>query len=191
MTLVVETGTGSPASESYASVADGAARAAKFGLTWPADTTAAEQALRRATRYIDATYRTRFIGRRLKGRDQALEWPRDGAFVTVDGPDNYAHYGYYGGAALVQLPSTAIPPELIAATIEAAVLEASTPGGLVETVPQGVVKKVTVGDVGTEFFEPKSTLVGGTSRLEALNLDAILAVLLSAYSGYTARVSRA
>ena len=84
MALIVETGTGSSSAESFASVAQADTRLALFGNTaWGSLATAAkEQALRRATAYMEQAFRTRWRGTRLL-RDQALSWPRYG--VEVDG----------------------------------------------------------------------------------------------------------
>ena len=84
MPLIVETGTGDAAAESYISVAAATARHVALGNdAWAAlaSDTIREQALRRATAYMEQAYRTRWIGRRLN-RTQALSWPRWG--VTVD-----------------------------------------------------------------------------------------------------------
>ncbi len=85
MTLIVENGTGLANAESYISVADADARHAAFGNdTWTGTDAVKEAALRRATAYMEQTYRQRWKGTRLK-RDQALSWPRYGA--QVDGFD--------------------------------------------------------------------------------------------------------
>lgn len=76
MPLVVEDGTGLANAESYISVADADARHAAFGNSaWSGDNAAKEAALRRATAYIEQTYRGRWTGRRMTSV-QALSWPR-------------------------------------------------------------------------------------------------------------------
>lgn len=83
--LVVEDGLGRSDAESYISVADADARQSGLGnAAWAGDETAKEQALRRATAYIEQRYRQRWRGTKLL-RDQALSWPRYGA--VVDGWD--------------------------------------------------------------------------------------------------------
>lgn len=79
MALVVETGTGSAAAESYASVAEADAyHAARGAVAWAALTTAAkEEALRRATDFLLGAYRRRWRGARMTDA-QALDWPRYG-----------------------------------------------------------------------------------------------------------------
>lgn len=81
MSLEVETGTGSATAESYCSVADADARHTAFGNAgWTGADTVKEQALRKATAYIEQAYRDRWKGTKLY-RAQALSWPRYGAIV--------------------------------------------------------------------------------------------------------------
>lgn len=76
MALVVEDGTGKSNAESYVSVAEADARHLAFGNTgWTGADAAKEAALRRATAYMMASYRTRWLGTRVR-HDQALDWPR-------------------------------------------------------------------------------------------------------------------
>ncbi len=76
MSLVVEDGTGLANADSYLSVADATSYHASFGNdAWAAATSdAQEQALRRATQYVDANYS--FRGSPLT-TTQALAWPRN------------------------------------------------------------------------------------------------------------------
>jgi hypothetical protein len=84
MALVVETGTGSATAESFASVADADAYHTKFGNAgWAGTTGEKEIALRRATRFIESSYSTRWTGER-RTSAQALSWPRRWA-DTFDG----------------------------------------------------------------------------------------------------------
>jgi hypothetical protein len=84
MALIVEDGSGLSNSESYISVADADARQASVGndIWAPLSTAEKEEALRRATIYMTAAYRERWVGRR-NNLEQALEWPRYG--VSVEG----------------------------------------------------------------------------------------------------------
>lgn len=77
MALIVEDGTGLSTAESYISVADTDTRHSDSGQTnWALLSTAEkEQALRRATDYMEQAYRSRWKGTR-KERLQALSWPR-------------------------------------------------------------------------------------------------------------------
>lgn len=126
MALVVETGTGSASSESYASVSDCASYASARGLTFPASPEEpAEQALRRATQWLDAVYRYSFPGARTNGRDQALQWPRINAYDRED----------------EAIASDEVPREIIDACCEAAIRELASPGGLSPDVTPGQIEK--------------------------------------------------
>lgn len=77
--LVIEDGSGSnPAAESYATTAELADYAARFGLTVPPDVELQEVLLRRAAQAMNAMS---WRGRRVS-TSQALAWPRTG--VDVD-----------------------------------------------------------------------------------------------------------
>lgn len=174
MALVVEDGTGLSTAESYVSVADAVTYATKHGLTFaasPAD--AAEQALRRATAWLDGKYRTRFPGCRVNGRDQALEWPR---MYACDAE------GY-------EVASDAVPAEIVNATIEAAVRELASAGSLNPDVTPGRIKKRAKVDVieveyavGTGSVFEQKPVVGV--------IDGILSSLIGSYSPYVARAAR-
>lgn len=115
MALVVEDGSGLPAAESYLSVADFKAYCDARGVSYSAYTDAQiEQALRRGTAYLDATYLACFGGLRMQGRAQALEWPRSGATDV---------YGY-------PVASDDVPGEIEKATAEAAIRELASAGTL-------------------------------------------------------------
>lgn len=83
MAFVPETGAGLSNSNSYASVAQADSYFADRGNTeWAALTTAAkEQALIKATDFLEATYRSSWKGYRVSST-QALSWPR--VEVTAD-----------------------------------------------------------------------------------------------------------
>jgi hypothetical protein len=85
-TFVVETGTGSATANSYGAVADADQYHENYGdpAAWSALTDALKQLhLREATRYIDATFGTQWIGVRLE-KTQRLDWPQSGA-TDLDG----------------------------------------------------------------------------------------------------------
>ncbi len=77
MSLIVEDGSGLSNAESFTSVADASAyHAARGNTTWATiTTTEMEQALRRATDYMQQAYRSRWAGYRFT-ITQALDWPR-------------------------------------------------------------------------------------------------------------------
>lgn len=145
MSLVVENGTGLPNAESYVSVADATARHAALGNTgWATVATDAlrEQALRRATVYMEQAYRQRWKGTRLL-REQALSWPRYGA--QVDGAD---------------IASTVVPVD-VANTCADLALKAVAGDLNADVTPRVIREKV--GPLETEYdrYGPQSTQYRG------------------------------
>lgn len=134
MALEVETGTGSASAESYASVTQADTRLAALGMTnWAGlEVAKKEQALRRATVFIEQRYRDKWKGTRLY-RAQALSWPRYGA--CVDGYD---------------ILSTEVPTELANATIDLALKAAA--GDLNADLTRAIVRE-KVGPLETEYAE--------------------------------------
>jgi hypothetical protein len=167
MTLIVEDGTGLPDAESYVSVEDAQTYAERRGLDFdvsPPDDL--EAALRRATTWIDATYGPRFGGTRKNGRAQALQWPR------ADATDAYGE----------DVPDDEVPVEVVHATIEAAVRELATPGGLnPDYVGTERVVREKVGDLEVQYADGK----GGAddARPVISVIDGILAPLIGGASG--------
>lgn len=86
MAFTVEDGTGLANANAYVSVADADAYFADRGepTAWAgASTTEKEQAIVKATDYIEKRFSRRFVG--VKGSsDQALSWPRDNAYDADD-----------------------------------------------------------------------------------------------------------
>lgn len=80
MSLITETGAGLPNAESYCDVATALDyHAARGNSTWSAlTTTQQEQALRKATDYMEQVYINQWQGLRISSA-QALSWPRTGA----------------------------------------------------------------------------------------------------------------
>lgn len=159
MSLVVEDGTGLASAESYIGVADASTYALARGLSFPiTDAALAEQALRRATTWLDGHFRGQYLGWKKLGRRQALEWPRNGAYVQDD------PYGTISNAE--------VPVEVRNATVEAAVREYASPGSLSPDVIPGQIKKsvsisgaiavtYAVGAEGAQGQRPVMTVVGG------------------------------
>ena len=89
MALVVESGIGDPLADSFISLVDARLFAAKFGITLPADDTAAEVALRQGCQYVELQQKC-FSGSRMT-TTQALSWPRTGAtnVYSFDYADGY------------------------------------------------------------------------------------------------------
>lgn len=165
MALIVEDGTGMATADSYASLADASAYAAKQGLTFAItgdDEALAEQALRRATIWLDGAYRSRFGGLRKLRRDQALEWPRIGV-VDNEG---------------VAVSPDTVPPEIVKATIEAAVREKADPGSLNPDITTGKIKSsVSVGEVSVSYA------VGSGSAQEQKPFVGVIAGILAPLLG--------
>lgn len=201
MTLTVETGVGLANADSYVSAADALSYATANGLAWPTDVPAQEAAVRRATMWIDATYRSRFPGYRRNRRLQALEWPRVQAFALEGGGNgpSPAYYGDYGVSPYAfdgvfdPLPFDSVPAEIVKATIEAAAREVAAPGTLMGDVDvsKGQLKSEAAGDTKQEWFLNNAGVAPTSSGLRFPVIDAILAGILIQQSGFTARAARA
>lgn len=123
-----------------------------------------DEALLRASEYIDARFRARFPGRKLGGRAQVREWPRSGAF-DADGD-----------------PIIGVPDEIKAATIEAAIREEREPGSLSpDVVPGKIVRSASVdGAVSVTYADATASgMVPMLSAVEGL----LSAILISARAG--------
>lgn len=166
MALVVENGTGLAAAESYASAAEYVAYRAARGDAEAEDADeeeVVEPALRRATAYIDGVYGDRWPGRRVKGRDQALDWPRE--YARDRG-------GY-------EIPKTQVPIEVKRATMEAAAREVATPNSLsADYTPAQRVTSETVGPISVTYADEQA----GDVLPVVPVLDQILSKLLFTHS---------
>lgn len=135
-----------------------------------------EQALRRATRWIDGRYRWRFPGVRANGREQALEWPRkkpDGdAVKDRDGND----------VALAE-----IPREVVQATAEAARREVAGVTLSPDVTAAETVQSERVGPLEVEYAAIPTT---DARRPTILAVEEILSALFAA-GGTTRFVMRA
>lgn len=142
MAITVETGSGNALSESFASVADCDSYFSLRGVTiWTVLVTAEkEQALRRATDFMQQAYRDRWSGFRASSA-QALDWPRYDVPVK-DLPGNFSN-------GTVYFPSNAVPAEVKTACIMLAIKAAAG-----ELAPDlGSQKsKVKIGPIETEYF---------------------------------------
>ena len=169
--LIIETGTGAPDAESYASIAAADARCASLGLTaWAALAEADKEiALRKAMIFM-ATYRTRWAGRRVY-QHQALDWPRYN--VAVDG---------------FIVPSIIVPPDVVNACIDLAV-RAGSGEELLPDLDTGsnAIKKDKTGPLETEYFQNTTD-----ARERFVAVDALLAPYFgSAGGGNSIKVTRA
>lgn len=147
--MIVEDGTAKADADSYVSEDDFDTYCDDRGIT-PA-TGDAEAALIRATQWIDATYGARFPGYRLKGREQALQWPRADAYDRSGYPSGRDQYGNL--IALNSLiPSDEVPVEIVNATCEAALRELTELGSLAPDLDRGgQIKELHAGSVGLTY----------------------------------------
>lgn len=166
MAIVVETGTGSATAESYISVADASAYFTARGVTaWAALATDAlrEAALRKATEYMTAVYRSRWQGARFT-ETQALDWPRAGVVR-----DSW------------QVGTDEVPVEVQRATAELALRAAA--GDLSPDLKQAKTS-VTVGPIRTDYDRSSPQ----AKRYRAI--DAMLAPFLKAGGGISVGLVR-
>lgn len=163
MALIVEDGTGLAGANSYVSMDDCALYCADRGLSFATSPSATgEAALIRATEAIDAIYRGRFPGYRVRGRAQALEWPRLAAY-DVEGN---------------LIVGDEIPIEVVNATCEAAVRELAVPNSMMPDLKRGGhLKSFKAGSVAVEFGA--NAAPGTVFSL----IDGILAGILGGGSG--------
>ena len=133
-----------------------------------------ETALRRATVWLDSTYRAQWenIGYRINARVQALDWPmsniRDVAGWYVD----YA----------------TIPTEVVNATCEAALREYAIPGSLLPDYVQAqAVETATAGPVSVTF---KAGIGAGTVIPILTVVDGIMGRLFGGISRNSVRMVR-
>lgn len=141
MAIEVETGVGSDTAESFASVADCDSYFSLRGLTnWATlSTNEKEQALRRATDYMQQAYRERWSGTRASS-SQALDWPRYDVPVK-DLPGSFSSSNVY-------FASNAVPAEVKTACIMLALRAAA--GDLAPDLGSQKAK-VKIGPIETEY----------------------------------------
>ncbi|WP_162561207.1 DnaT-like ssDNA-binding protein [Methylobacterium terrae] len=156
--MIIEDGTGLHDAASYIALADADAyHLASRNDAWLApdiEVDFREAALVRATRFIDARYRARFPGYRRRGRGQALEWPRVGAYTYVpeDGRTAYTGTAYGWDRGYEAIPETEIPRELKDAVCEAALRELAEPGSLAPDLERGGgIQSITAGSVSVTY----------------------------------------
>ena len=139
MSLITEIGTASATSESLCDTATALTYHADRGnSTWATTTTAQqEQALRRATDYMERVYKPQWQGLRVN-RTQALDWPRVG--VTAN--------GYYVLSTIVPVPVQRACAELA--------LRAAAGDLLVDTTQQKTSTKVGDIEVALDKYSPQA-----------------------------------
>lgn len=102
MALIVETGLIVPGADTYASVDDLRAYAAKRGASLPADDAECEVLLIKAMDYL-ASKAERWKGHRVQ-LDQPLDWPRYGVTITGYGGANVGGFGFGFELPLDEIP---------------------------------------------------------------------------------------
>jgi hypothetical protein len=171
MPLTVEDGTGKADADAYVSLAGCAAYATARGLAFTSSDALKEQAIVRATAWLDGRYRQRWQGYRRYGRNQALDWPR---LEVVD------------ETAREAIEGNELPAEVVRATCEAAIRELAVPNSLNPDLERGgAVQRLKAGSVEIEYSAGAPAIT--TYRI----IDELLAPLLSATAGgFTSRATR-
>lgn len=165
MSLIVETGTGSATAESYISVVDADAYfLARNNAAWAALSTAdKEAALRKATDYMTATYRSRWQGARVYP-SQALDWPRADVIIEDVG-------------VLIT-----VVPEMVKRACAELALKAAT-AELNPDLTQGVLQE-TVGPISVTYDK------ASPQRTRYAAIDAMLQPYLSSGGGVSMKLVR-
>lgn len=163
---------GSASADSYVSLADAKSFWDDVGFDYSSySDTVIEQALRRATRWLDGRYRRQFPGERTNGRTQALEWPRS-SVVDFDGNT---------------VASDAIPREVEQATAEAAKREVAGTSLSPDVTLADAVKRERVGPLEVEYAGIPSV---SAQRPTILAVEEILSALFPV-GGATSFLKRA
>lgn len=154
MAIEIEDGSGKANAESYISVADADLYFAARGYSlWATMSTAEkEQALRRATDFMERRYGTQWTGQRMT-LAQALSWPRGGVV--------YQGWG---------LPSNAVPSQVVKACAELAFRAA---GGELDPDLGAQIKSETVGPISTTYAD------GARQQTKYQAIDAMLGALVT------------
>ena len=137
-------------------------------VSWNAATTANKEiALRRATEWIDITFRERWKGRRNE-EEQSLAWPR---FSVIDS-DGFA------------VDSDVVPPDVKYATAEMAVRAITSDLFVIDSAPSGAIKRTRdkVGPLETEIEYAGSA----SQRRKYDQVERMLRHLLRSHAGRVA-----
>ena len=170
MALVVETGVGLADADSFISLFDARAFAAKYGINLPADDAAAEVALRQGCQYVELQQKC-FSGSRLT-TTQALSWPRAGATNV------------YG----VEYADGVIPAQLGFAQVYAAAEYATGKDVRASDDGLSVASKEVTGAVAVSYFNNGKT---GKTLSITKSLDALAPLMVSrSNNGFEFRVVR-
>jgi hypothetical protein len=164
MAIVVETGTGSATAESYVSVEQANTYFSLRGtVAWTGTEEVKEQALRKATDYLEQMYRDRWDGTRINGT-QALSWPRVNA---------------YRDGFLVS--SNTVPPEVRIATAELALRSFTEP--LLPDIDRitAPISSASLGELSVSYDTSQTGVVAG--RKIFASVDHVLSPLLTSGVG--------
>lgn len=159
--MTLNTTAGYQSADSYVTVADFKAYAEQYGYNVTGfDDAVIEQACRRGTRWIDATYGNRFIGK-VANTTQSLEWPRQEALWRGE-----------------LLDSATIPLPVKNAVCEAIWRELNKPNSLSPDYVQAeAVKQEVVGEISTTYQDGKGTAEDVTPIIPII--DNMLSALLT------------
>lgn len=156
--IIVEDGSGVANANSYVSVADARTYAEQRGVTLPVSDDEVATQLIRAMDYLEAQA-CLYQGCKTSS-DQALQWPRTGAYIGCNQPEN-------------EIPSNVIPKSLVSAQVQLAMAINAGFDLQPNVSPQDYVKREKVGPIETEYADPSS--VGIMPTFTAVN--ALLAPL--------------
>ncbi len=160
MAFILEDGSGVAGANSYISEDAFDNYCEDHGIT-PADGDT-EAAAIRGTAAIDATYRGRFPGYKIKYREQGLEWPRT---VAYDNDGNL-------------IVADQVPIEIIHATCEATIREKAAPGSMMPDLERGGnIKRLKAGSVEIEYAG------NAEARSTYTLIDGLLSGILNSGSG--------
>jgi hypothetical protein len=180
MSIVVEDGTGLLTAESYLSLVG-------FGRYWDArnpdfdysgfSDEQIEGALRRATSYLDGRYRGRWPGNTVKGRAQALAWPRTGSLTPSNTPFTFLISKFAQDADGNDIDNVSVPREIAAACAELAAREVIEPGVLSPDKVSQRTLSVSVTGAVSETYERM-----GDQRPVVVIVNELLAALIGGLS---------
>lgn len=166
--LVVEDGSIVPGADSWVSLVDARALAAKYAIALPEDDTAAEAALRNGALYI-GLQESAMCGRRVSA-SQSLSFPRTGISL----------YGF-------PVNSTTIPAQVIQAQVIAAVEYGNGTDVRGSTDGRATSMERVEGAVTVQYFNNGAT--GGTTTITAA-IDALRPLLCDMNNGSSFNVYR-
>lgn len=138
--MALVTTPGSATADSYATLSQAAEyHDVQGNAAWGSSEGELENALRRATVWLDGTFKHRWPGDRANGRSQALDWPRQSA-KDLENED---------------IDDATIPTEVVNACCEAALYELCYPGRLTQAfAPNKMLRREEIaGSIKLEYQE--------------------------------------